>query len=163
MRMEARGVGIAMPVNLDQLTDAVMEKLDSRKPRVLLIGDLPKVDHNYNYVKQKPYEAVVLGVLTPAQLLHMPSDHVCEALLEEMPVYFWPNQPWKKAKTAKALCRELLAAEQRLYRLGVLPVQGKERLITAAQARSLRQQGRKPPEGSRLTPLAKDVLEGKEP
>ena len=76
-------------MNLDRLTDAVLQKLNEGKKRALLIGRAPDIDHNYNYVNEKPYEAIVLGELSAAQLLHMPNDAVCEALLEEIPVYLW--------------------------------------------------------------------------
>ncbi|MBP3633039.1 MAG: hypothetical protein J6J43_00505 [Oscillospiraceae bacterium] len=150
-------------MNLEELTDAVLQKLGEKKPRALLIGDAPMIDHNYNYVNEKPYEAVVLGRLAPGQLLHMPSDAVCCALMEQIPVYYDPDQTFRSCKTARALCRELAAAEQRLYRLGVLPLQRSGQLLTAARARDLVLQGKRPASNCRMTPLARDILEGKEP
>lgn len=150
-------------MNLDQLTDAVMEKLEKKRLRALLIGSEPEVDNNYIYVNQKPYELVVIGKLRPGDLLQMPSNAVCEALLEELPVYYWQHRSWCSCKTARALCRELISAEQRLYRMGVIPMEQEQQLITARQARELLRQGKKPSSNCRMTPLARDVLEGKEP
>ena len=150
-------------MNLDQLTDAVMEKLGYDRPRALLIGSKPEVDNKYNYVNEEPYDLVVIGKLSAAQLLQMPSDPVCDALMEDMPVYLWQHQPWRGCKTAKLLCKELLAAEQHLYRLGVMPLGNEARLLTAQQVRELLRLGKKPDPNCRMTPLARDVLEGKEP
>lgn len=149
-------------MNLDQLTEAVWQKLNDRKPRALLIGEPPCDLQKYNYVNEKPYEAVVIGRLTPAQLLTMPTDPVCMALLEELPVYLCA-QGWEKGRNAPVLRRELWAAEQRLRRLGTVPLEFGPGLVSAAMARQLRRSGQQPAPGSRLTPLARDILEGKEP
>ena len=149
-------------MNLEQLTDAVIEKLSQQKPRAYLIGSLPEIYHKYNYVNNKPYDVIILGNLQPGEFLHMPSNEVCCALLEEKPVYLYPAQPWKKLHTARALCRELSAAEQRLYRLGVLPLEIPGQLLTAGEARAMMRLGQKPEPDRRMTPLARDILEGKE-
>lgn len=149
-------------MNLDQLTDAVWQRMEERKPRALLIGQPPDWDGPYCYVAQPPYEAVVLGVLAPGDLLHMPSDPVCRALLDGQPVYLWQPQPYRTCSHAKALCRELAAAEQHLKQLGVLPLAGQSRWITAQEARLLRQAGRMPQPGSHMTPLAREILEEKQ-
>ena len=148
-------------MNLDLLTDAVLQKLNEGKKRALLIGCAPDVDHNYNYVNEKPYEAVVLGRLSPAQLLHMPDDAVCDALMEDIPVYLWRLQTWQGCKNARGLCRELQSAEQRLFRMGILPMERTQKLLTAQDARRMLQQGETAPHGCRMTPLAKDILEGR--
>lgn len=140
-----------------------MRKLEERRPRALLIGKQPEIDHNYNYVNEKPYEAVVLGLLSPGQLLQMPTDAVCCALLEDLPVYLSIRQSWHGNKKAKALCRELAAAEQRLFRLGVLPLEQPGHLITAKEARELLRSGRRPGADCRMTPLARDILEEEAP
>lgn len=150
-------------MNLEELTQAVLERMAENKPRAYLIGEPPENYHNYNYVNEEPYEAVVLGVLSPGELLHMPDDTVCRALLEGKAVWLWPHQRHHGVANARLLCRELTAAEQHLKQLGVR-VMGQERpLITAQAARLLRQAGERPEPGSRLTPLAKDILEGREP
>jgi len=150
-------------MNLDQLTDAVMEKLGYDRPRALLIGSKPEVDNKYNYVNEKPYDLIVIGKLRPGELLQMPTNDVCEALMEDCPVYYWQHQSWRGCKAAKLLCKELVLAEQHLYRLGVMPLGNESRLITAQQARELLRLGKKPDPNCRMTPLARDVLEGKEP
>lgn len=149
-------------MNLDQLTDVIWRQMQQEKPRALLIGELPVGMERYRLVREEPYEAVILGQLKPSDLLHMPSEAVCDALLQEIPVYLWPEQPYKKRKTAKALCRELAAAEQHLLQLGVCRLGEKQKLITAQEARRLLLQGRLPEPGVRMTPLARDILEGKE-
>ena len=150
-------------MNLDQLTDAVLQKIAAQKPRALLVGESPEIDSNYIYVNETPYEAVILGVLSPGELLHMPNDAVCCALLKGMPVYLWQHQPWRKSTAARLLCRELSAAEQHLYRLGVLPLDDSSQMLTAKRARELLQQGKRPSPNCRMTPLARDVLEGRTP
>lgn len=150
-------------MNLEELTQAVMERMTADKPRALLIGQAPNNYHNYNYVNEGPYDAVVLGILPPGDLLHMPNDAVCRALLEGKPVWLWPNQLHRKVSGARLLCRELTGAEQHLKQLGVQIIGQEQPLITAQRARELRQSGEKAPFGSRLTPLARDILEGREP
>ncbi len=147
-------------MNMDELTEAVWERLQGEKPRALLLGDPPFNYHNYIYVNQKPYEAVILGLLGPGELLHMPNDAVCRALLEGTPVYLWHKQCHHTGTGARLLRQELYGAEARLKRLGVQILGKEQRLITAEEARSLRQAGKQPPAGSRLTPLARDILGG---
>lgn len=148
-------------MNLDRLTDQLWQKLQQERPRALLLGDVPKELQKYIYVNEKPYEAVVIGELTPAQLLQMPSDPVCMALLEGVPVYL-TSQQWLKGSTAPALRRDLQGAYQRLLRYGVLPFREEGNLITAERARAMAAAGERPAAGCRLTPLARDILEGKE-
>lgn len=148
-------------MNLDEITELVQKRLEAAKPRALLIGDAPPWEGPYQWVEQAPYEVVVLGLLTPGQLLQMPTDPVCQALLTDQPVYLWPHQPYRQSKTARLLCRELAAAEQHLKQLGVQPLSERGRLITAQDARQLLREGSLLPPGSRLTPLAREILEGK--
>lgn len=156
-------------MTLDQLTEAVWQRLQTRqlaeetgerRLRALLIGEPPWNYHKYDYVNDKPYDAIVLGLLLPGVLLHMPDDTVCRALLEGMPVLLWPDQNRYSATAAPALQRALLAARRRLVEYGVQLIGREERLITAERAQLLRRLGRLPPAGSRLTPLAKDILQG---
>ena len=149
-------------MNLEQLTDAVWKRLYEGRPKALLIGEVPPGVEQYSFVKEEPYEAIVLGILSPGELLHMPTDPVCRALLADIPVYLWPDQLHHKAKTAKVLCRELSAAEQHLRQLGVRLLGKEQKLITAQTARQYLQLGYLPEPGSRMTPLARDILEGKE-
>ena len=143
-------------MNLDELAEAVLQRL---QPRALLVGERPIDYHNYNYVKEKPYEAVILGQLSAGELLHMPNDAVCDALLEGKPVYLC-RQTFP-ATYAKRLCRELEASQRHLLELGVQPMEHK--LITAETARRFLMTGESISANSRLTPLARDILEGKSP
>lgn len=148
-------------MNLDCLTDLVWQRLTEGKPRALLIGEAPEDYHKYNYVNTEPYESVFLGILPPGDLLHMPDDTVCRALLAGIPVYLWPEQPYKYAVHGRLLCRELKAAEERLKRFGVVPVGIERQLITAEMARKMVLSGEKSELNSRMTPLARDILEGR--
>ncbi len=148
-------------MNLDTLTDAVWQRMEQEKKRALLIGAAPEDYHNYIYVNEKPYEAVILGILPPGELLHMPNDPVCRALLDGLPVFLWHRQLHHTGSGAQALRRELRAAERRLTGLGVQVLGAGRQLITAELARQLVKAGGKVPENSRLTPLAKEILEGK--
>ena len=69
-------------MNVDALTEAVWQRLEGQKPRALLIGAPPENYHNYFYVNQEPFEAIVLGILPPGKLLYMPDEIVCKALLD---------------------------------------------------------------------------------
>ena len=149
-------------MNLDQITEAVWERLSERKPRMLLVGEPPDGLDRYQYVKEKPYDAVLIGILHPAELLRMPCAVVCDALLEEIPVYLWADQPFHRAKKARALCQELARAEQNLRKLGVELLGMQKKLITADDARKYLKFGQKLPVDCRMTPFAKDILEGKE-
>lgn len=149
-------------MNLDALTDAVWERLLQKLPRALLIGEPPENYHKYNYVNKEPYECVILGLLSPSQLLHMPDDAVCDALLEGRPVYLWSPQPYQKQTFAPVLRRELQKAEQYLLSLGVQRMTDSASWITAQMVRSYLRDGRQIPEQCRMTPLAREILEGKE-
>jgi len=149
-------------MNLDQLTEEVWKRLQNDQPRALLVGNRPDGLDRFQLVQELPYDAVILGILPPADLLHMPSQIVCEALLQDIPVYLWEAQPYRSAKNARALCRALAAAEQSLLQLGVRRLGVCKKLITAQEARMLLRMGRKPQPGARMTPLARDILEGKE-
>lgn len=148
-------------MNLDGLTDAVWKRLEWEKPRALLIGKAPINYHKYIYVNQEPYEVVVLGVLPPGRLLHMPDEIVCQALLDGIPVRLWHEQLHHTGNRSHPLRQALYEAERRLIRYGVQIIGGKTKLITADAARQLLQSGQRPSPDSRMTPLAKDILEGK--
>ena len=147
---------------LDHLTEEIWMRIRQKQPRALLIGQAPNTLQKFYYVNEKPYETIVLSILKPAELLHMPSDAVCDALLEGMPVYLWQDQPYRKSRAARILRADLAAAENRLRQYGVLPLGGETgKLVTAQEARNLLKAGEAAPVGCRLTPLAKDILEGK--
>ena len=108
-------------MNLDELTEAVFQRLQQKSVRVLLIGELSYKDPHVLYVSQQPYDEVIIGKLSPGALLQMPSDVVCQALLNGIPVRMLP-QNYHKGRKAVLLRRALMEAEQRLIQFGVTPV-----------------------------------------
>jgi len=151
---------------VEEIVRAVRSQLTPDGPRALLIGPAPPISTGYQYVYQPPYEAVVIGALSLGQLLHFSLEPALEALLACKPVLLWPGglphrQPQGNAN--RLLYTRCLRAERQLAQLGVrLLGQSEGRtLITAQQARQLRQQGADIPPGAVLTPLARDILEDK--
>lgn len=126
----------------------------------LLIGKEPGLELGYRYVSQPPYDAVVIGSLSLAQLLRFREEPVLMALAEGKPVYLYtPGLP--EAPKNRALAGSLTAAQRELKNWGVLFTDGgRKKLITAEEARILRSAGRQPSPGAVLTPLAKEILEG---
>lgn len=107
-------------MNLDDLVEEVLKRLQTYGPRTLLIGDTPE-DIRIFDVKEPPYEQVVIGHITPSELLQMPSEPVCKALLEGIPVWLYP-QPYRYGSNGLLLRRALMEAEQRLIQFGARPV-----------------------------------------
>lgn len=107
---------------LEQLAQAILRRM---YPRALLLGEPPPGHFGYTYVSEAPWEAMILGILPPGELLQMPTDPVCRALLTGTPVYLFRQQPYRKAKTARLLQKELAAAEERLIQFGVRPLEEK--------------------------------------
>ena len=128
--------------------------------RALLIGQEPGTELGYAYVQEPPYEAVVIGSLSLAQLLRFREERVLIALAEGKPVYLYtPGLP--EAPKNRALAGSLTAAQRELKNWGVLFTDGgRKKLITAEEARVLRNAGRQPSPGAVLTPLAKEIMEG---
>ena len=128
--------------------------------QALLIGKEPAAELGYGYVSQPPYEAVVIGSLTLAQLLRFREEAVLEALAQGKPVYLYtPGLP--EAGKNRALAGSLTAAQRELKNWGVLFTDGgRKKLITAEEARLLRNRGRQPDPGAVLTPLAREIMEG---
>ena len=124
----------------------------------LLIGNEPAADLGFSYGKE-PYDAVVIGSLTLGELLCFRDERVLSALAEGKPVYLYtPGLPQAKNR---ALAGALATAQRELKNWGVLFTDGgRRRLITAQEARALRQAGQAPGPGAVLTPLAKEILEG---
>lgn len=127
--------------------------------KALLIGKEPGAELGYQYVSEPPWDAVVIGSLTLAQLLRFAEAAVLEALAEGKPVYLYtPGLP--EAPRNRALAGSLTAAQRELKNWGVLFTDGgRKRLITAEEARILRSTGRKPSPGAVLTPLAKEIMD----
>ena len=126
----------------------------------LLIGREPMADLGYRYVHEAPFDAVVIGSLTLGQLLCFSDEQVLSALAEGKPVYLYtPGLP--EAPKNRALGGSLTAAQRELKNWGVLFTDGgRKKLITAEEARLLKQTGQLPGPGAVLTPLAKEILEG---
>ena len=127
--------------------------------RALLMGDRPGA-LEFEYVDAPPYDAVVIGSLTPGQLLRFREERVLEALGEGKAVYLYtPGLPQVKNR---ALAASLASAQRELKSWGVIFTDGgRRRLVTAEEARQLLRTGRAPGPGAVLTPLAKEILEGK--
>ena len=128
--------------------------------RALLIGKEPEVALGYVYVQELPYDAVVIGSLTLGQLLYFREERVLQALAEgKNVVLYTPGMP--DAAGNRALAARLASARRELKNLGVVFADGsRRRLVTAQEAKALRQAGKRPGPGAVLTPLAKEILEG---
>ena len=128
--------------------------------RALLVGKEPPVDFGYEYAQTEPYDAVVIGSLTVAQLLRFSDERVLEALGQGKSVFLYVSGLPEVPKN-RALAASLTAAQRELKNWGVLFTDGgRKKLITAEEARTLRASGRQPGPGAGLTPLAKEILEG---
>ena len=128
--------------------------------RALLIGDAPG-PLEYEYVTVPPYEIIVIGSLSIGELLRFREERVLAALGEGKSVYLYtPGLPQVKNR---ALGAALASAQRELKSWGVIFTDGGRRtLVTAEEARVLRRTGRTPGPGAVLTPLAKEILEGKQ-
>ena len=128
--------------------------------RALLVGTRPPLP--FEYVSEKPYDAVVIGSLTLGQLLQFDHETVLEALANGISVYLYtPGLP--EVPKNRALAASCATAQRELKNWGVLFTDGSRRhLITAEEAQLLRRRGEKPASGAVLTPLAKEILEGSE-
>jgi len=126
--------------------------------KALLIGREPGADLGMDYVREPPWDAVVIGSLELGQLLRFRDERVLSALAEGKPVYLYtPGLPQVKNR---ALSGSLASAQRELKNWGVLFTDGgRRRLITAEEARVLRSRGQKPGPGAVLTPLAKEIME----
>ena len=128
--------------------------------RALLIGRAPLAELGYDYVEEAPYDAVVIGSLTLGQLLSFREERVLEALAQGKQVLLYtPGLP--ETPKNRSLASSLASAQRELKNWGVLFTDGgRKHLVTAEEARLMRQQGRKPQMDAVLTPLAKEILEG---
>ena len=128
--------------------------------RALLIGNEPPCSLGYTYVKEPPYEAVVIGSLTLWEALYGLPPSALEALAEGMPVVLYtPGLP--QTPKNRALGAALSSAQRQLKSWGVVFTDGgRKKLITAQEAKLMRASGQRPGPGAVLTPLAKEILEG---
>ena len=129
--------------------------------RALLIGREPTSDLGFQYVTEEPWDAVVIGSLTPGQLLRFRNEQVLQALAEGKSVYLYtPGLPQAKNR---ALAASFTSAQRELKNWGVLFTDGgRKRLVTAEEARLLKRSGQRPGPRAVLTPLAKEIMEGTE-
>lgn len=127
--------------------------------KALLIGKEPPVSLGYEYVQEKPWDAVVIGSLKLSELLRFREEAALEALAEGRSVFLYtPGLP--EAPKNRALAGSLASAQRELKSWGVVFTDGgRKRLVTAEEARMLRASGRSPDAGAVLTPLAREIME----
>lgn len=127
--------------------------------RALLVGKEPPIDFGYAYTETEPYDAVVIGSLGIDQLLRFREERVLKALAEGKTVFLYVSGLPESPKN-RALAASLTAAQRELKNWGVIFTDGgRKRLITAEEARLMRQQGRRPARDAVMTPLAREILE----
>ena len=127
--------------------------------RALLIGEKPACDLGFTYEAAPPYEAVVIGSLSLGQALCFANEQALLALAEGKKVVCYdPGFP--QSPKNRALSTALATSRRNMKNLGIVFVSGgQKRLITAAEAREMKQAGRRPAPDAVLTPLAKEILE----
>ena len=103
---------------------------------------------------------MVVGSLSLGQLLRFREERVLTALAEGKTVLLYtPGLP--EAEKNRPLAAQLAAARRELKNWGVLFTDGgRKHLVTAQEARLLRDMGRLPGPGAVLTPLAREILDG---
>lgn len=147
----------------EELIERIAEEVKKRQnlPRALLIGREPPEHTGFCYVTQGEFSAVVIGSMSAYELLNFPNEAVVQALVLGKPVYLSESGLDYRAYSRsanRALWSRLLSAERQMKQLGVQTL-GTKKLLTAQEVRRRLREGQ-PIEG-RLTPLARDVLEGK--
>ena len=127
--------------------------------RAFLIGNPPPGGLGYTYVEEAPYDAVVIGSLTLTGLLQFGDERVLEALAQGKTVMLYtPGLP--DAPKNRALSASLASRRRELKNWGVIFTDGaQKRLVTAQEARVMKQNGQMPAPGAVLTPLAREILE----
>ena len=127
--------------------------------RAYLLGSEPGCSLGFVYVKEPPYDAVVIGSLTLSELLRFSDPVVLSALAEGKPVILYtPGLP--ESPKNRALAASLASSRRELKNWGVVFTDGcQKRVITAEEARLMRQRGSRPGPGAVLTPLAREILE----
>ena len=153
---------------MEQLADEVVKRLQPELPAALLLGTAPKAELGFRYTRSAPYDAVVIGSLSVSEFLHIPDERVYLALLQGLPVYLYEDGLAHRAfqHTAnRPLWAKLLERERYLKTMGVRFVGGtaEKRVLTAQAVRQRLAAGQAVPKNARLTPLARDILEGKAP
>ena len=128
--------------------------------RALLIGKEPDWALPYAYVTEPPFDGVVIGSLPLSQALRLSDDRILQALAEgKSVVLYTPGLP--TAPGNRALSAALAASKREMKAWGIVFTDGVQRkLITAQEARAMKNAGKYPGPGAVLTPLAKEILEG---
>lgn len=129
--------------------------------RALLIGQKPDRDLGFTYESAPPFDGVVIGSLTLGQALLFANEQALSALAEGKQVLCYePGFPVSPGN--RALATALVSAKRNMKNLGIVFVSGEQkRLITAEAALEMKRKGQRPASGAVLTPLAKEILEGK--
>ena len=129
--------------------------------KALLLGREPDTDLDCTYVREGEHDLVVIGSLTLSQAIRFREETVLAALAKGVPVVLYtPGLP--DAGANRALSASLTGTYREMKNWGILFTDGtRKRLITAEDARALRSQGKRPAVGAVLTPLAREILEGK--
>ena len=127
--------------------------------RALLIGKEPDRVLPYEYVREAPYDAVVIGSLSLSQALRLSDDRVLQALSQgKQVILYTPGLPL--APGNRALSASLAASRREMKAWGIVFTDAtQKRLITAQEARALKAAGKYPGAGAVLTPLAREILE----
>ena len=127
--------------------------------RALLIGNMPPAELGVSYVTEPPFDAVVIGSLGISELLRFVKAEVLEALAEGKPVRLYtPGLP--AAPGNRALSAALASSRREMKAWGIVFTDGAQRkLITAQEARAMKNAGRFPGAGAVLTPLAREIFE----
>lgn len=148
----------------EALIERVMEEVQRRQqPRAFLLGTAPPCELGWCYVNHEPYEAVVIGSMDAYALLHFPDEICARALLAGLPIFLWEAGLTYRAyqKTTQRVFRaHLLAAERQLHQWGIEFLKPQANTLLTAEAVRRRLREGLPIQG-RLTPLARDVLEGR--
>ena len=128
--------------------------------RALLIGRQPDWALPYTYVQEPPFDAVVIGSLPLSQALRLSDDRILQALAEGRPVTLYtPGLP--TAPGNRTLSAALAASRREMKSWGIVFTDGAQRkLVTAQEARAMKNAGKYPGPGAVLTPLAREILEG---
>lgn len=149
----------------DALIDKIVDEVKRRQnlPSALLIGRTPTQNTGFCYVSQGEYSAIVIGSMSAHDVLTFPNEAVLQALLLGKPVYLAEEGLDYRAfshSANRALWSRLLSAERQMKQLGVQFLGTRQqKLLTAEEVRRRLRDGQ--PIDGRLTPLARDVLEGK--
>ena len=127
--------------------------------RALLIGKEPDWTLPYEYVKEPPYDAVVIGSLPLSQALRLSDERVLQALADgKNVVLYTPGLPTSPGN--RALSAALAASRREMKAFGIVFTDGaQKKLITAQEARAMKAAGKYPGVGAVLTPLAREIFE----